>query len=447
MNSGKARPSGFGISELRRIVRGRGSYLFDSAGTRYIDGSGGPAVFSVGHAHPEVNAAIAKQMDEIAYAYRYLFTSTALEALTDIVLRACGGEFSDIVYTCDGSEAVESALKIALQHFAARGLMKKRRFIARQRSWHGNTLGALSISGFAARRRAFEGSLLEVAFVSAANEYRLPDGVSRDNLVDFLATELERTIISLGPETVAAFVFEPIVGAAGGVVPAPEGYAKAIQSVCRKYDVLLIADEVMCGSGRSGTWRALEYDDVTPDIMSFAKGLAGGYIPLGATVCTGEVAGPILNTHGAFMTGHTFTGHTAACAAGLAVQRIIERDRLLDRVRIAGAAFQAAIRDALSGFDEVGDIRGRGFFVGVEIVRDRKTRDPFAPERAMSFDIGRRAFQAGLICYPCSGNVDGTAGDTIILAPPYNASDVELEEIVTKLALAVESALAAGPSG
>jgi adenosylmethionine-8-amino-7-oxononanoate aminotransferase len=441
MSAGKSKPSGFGISELRRIVRGSGSYLFDSTGMRYVDGSGGPAVFSVGHAHPEVNAAITKQLGEIAYAYRYLFTSSALEGLTEIVLRACGGEFSHIVYSCDGSEAVESALKIALQHFAARGLMKKRRFIARHRSWHGNTLGALSVSGFAERRRAFEGSLLEVAFVSAANEYRLPEGVSRDNLVHHLAAELEARIVSLGPETVAAFVFEPIVGAAGGVVPAPEGYAKAIQSVCRKYDVLLIADEVMCGSGRSGTWRALEYDGVTPDIMAIAKGLAGGYVPLGATLCTAPVSAPILSAHGAFMTGHTFTGHTAACAAGLAVQQIIERDRLLERVHIAGGAFQAAVRDALSKFDEIGDVRGRGFFVGVEIVRDRKTRDPFPSERAMSFDIGRRAFQAGLICYPCSGNVDGSAGDTIILAPPYNANDAELEEIVTKLASAVDSAL------
>ena len=439
----KNRPSGFGIEKLPRIVRGKGSYLFDEAGKRYIDGSGGPAVFCVGHAHPEVNAAITRQLNEIAYAYRYLFTSSALESLTETVLRLCGGHFQDIVYTGSGSEAVESALKIALQHFAARGLMTKRRFIARRRSWHGNTLGALSISGFAQRRRAFEGSLLDVTFVSAANAYRTPDGVSSEDLVGHLAAELEQTIVSLGPQCVAGFVFEPIVGAAGGVVPAPPGYAQAIQAVCRKYDVLTIADEVMCGSGRSGTWRALEHDEVVPDIMCIAKGLAGGYIPLAATLVTPRVASPIHSEHGAYMTGHTFTGHTAACAAGLAVQHVIERDRLLDRVRTVGATFQETIRRSLSGFDEVGDVRGRGYFIGIELVRDRRTRAPFSAERALSFDIGTRAFADGLICYPCSGNVDGTTGDTLIIAPPYNASDGELEEIVAKLVRAVGAALSA----
>jgi adenosylmethionine-8-amino-7-oxononanoate aminotransferase len=437
----KNRPSGFGIEKLPRIVRGRGSYLFDAAGNRYLDGSGGPAVFCLGHAHPEVNAAIAQQMHEIAYAYRYLFTSSALDGLTETVLRLCGGRFQDIVYTGSGSEAVESALKIALQHFDARGLRTKRRFIARRRSWHGNTLGALSVSDFAQRRRAFEGSLLDVTFVSAANAYRMPDGVSGEDLAGHLAAELEHTIVSLGPQCVAAFIFEPIVGAAGGVVPAPDGYAQAIQAVCRKYDVLLIADEVMCGSGRSGTWCALEHEGVVPDIMCIAKGLAGGYIPLGATLVTAPVAAPIHSEHGAYMTGHTFTGHTAACAAGLAVQSIVQRDHLLERVRTVGATFQETIRRSLSRFDEVGDVRGRGFFIGIELVRDRQTRLPFSPDRALSLDVGARAFADGLICYPCSGNVDGTAGDTIIIAPPYNASDGELEEIVTKFARAVDAAL------
>jgi adenosylmethionine-8-amino-7-oxononanoate aminotransferase len=269
----------------------------------------------------------------------------------------------------------------------------------------------------------------------------MPDGISHEELAAHLAAELEHSILSLGPQNVAAFIFEPVVGAAGGVVPAPDGYAQAIAAVCRKYDVLLIADEVMCGSGRTGTWRALEHDGIVPDIMSIAKGLAGGYIPLGATLVTARVAAPIHSEHGAYMTGHTFTGHTAACAAGLAVQNIIQRDRLLDRVRTVGAAFQETLRRALSTFDEVGDVRGRGFFIGIELVRDRKTKMPFSPERALSFDIGTRAFADGLICYPCSGNVDGAAGDTIIIAPPYNALDVELEEIVAKFTRAVDGAL------
>jgi adenosylmethionine-8-amino-7-oxononanoate aminotransferase len=433
--------SGFGLEDLPRIARGKGSYLYDESGKAYLDGSGGPAVFCLGHAHPEVNAAIVDQLDALAYAYRYLFTSTALESLTELVKRVSGNCFRDVLYSGDGSEAMESALKVALQYFTARGLMKKRRFIARERSWHGNTLGALSVSGFAARRRAFEGSLLDVAFVSAANVYRPAGGSSPEHLVAHLAGELEQKILSLGPDTVAAFIFEPIVGAAGGVVPAPPGYVAAIHAVCRKYDMLLIADEVMCGAGRSGTWRATEHDGVVPDIMSIAKGLAGGYIPLGATLVAPQVSTAILAEHGAYMTGHTFSGHTAACAAALAVQRIIEREGLLARVRTTGASFQEAVRRSLSRFDEVGDVRGRGFFIGVELVRDRKTRAPFAPERGLSYDVGQRAFADGLICYPCSGNVDGVAGDTIILAPPYNATDAELDEITTKLTRAVAGAL------
>ena len=433
--------SGFGLEDLPRISSGKGSYLFDVSGKPYLDGSGGPAVFCLGHAHPEVNAAIIDQLESVACAYRYLFTSAALESLTELVKRISGNCFQDVLYSSDGSEAVESALKVALQYFSACGLDKKRRFIARERSWHGNTLGALSVSGFAARRRAFEGSLLDVAFVSAANPYRPAGGCAPDHLVSFLAGELEQTIVSLGPETVAAFIFEPIVGAAGGVVPAPAGYAAAIQAVCRKYDVLLIADEVMCGAGRSGTWRATEYDGVIPDIMSIAKGLAGGYIPLGATLVAPGVSARILSEHGAYLTGHTFSGHTAACAAGLAVQRIIERDGLLARVRDTGAAFQESVRASLARFDEVGDVRGRGYFIGIELVRDRLTRAPFAPDRRLSYAVGQRAFADGLICYPCSGNVDGVAGDTIILAPPYNASDAELEQITVKLTRAIEGAL------
>ena len=221
--------SGFGSERLPRISHGKGSYVYDQAGKAYLDGSGGPAVFCLGHAHPEVNSAIHAQLDSIAYAYRYLFTSSALESLSEAVLRLSGGCFKDVLYSADGSEAVESALKVALQYFAARGLPKKRRFIARHRSWHGNTLGALSVSGFAARRRAFEGSLLDVIFVSAANAYRPPQDCEPGALVAYLAAELEQAILEAGPETVAAFIYEPIVGAAGGVVPAPPGYAAAVR--------------------------------------------------------------------------------------------------------------------------------------------------------------------------------------------------------------------------
>jgi adenosylmethionine-8-amino-7-oxononanoate aminotransferase len=431
------------MEALPRIARGAGSYLYDEAGRRYLDGSGGPAAFSIGHGNAEVNAAIAAQLARVACAYRYLFGSEPLEELTRLLLSLCGSGFAHVLFSGSGSEAMESALKVALQYWDARGLTRKKHFIARERSYHGNTLGALSVSGFAERRRPFEGSLLEVSFVSAANTYRPLRGLAGAALVQALAGELEARILAVGPERVAAFVFEPVVGAAGGAVPAPEGYVRAIQAVCARHGVLVIADEVMCGAGRCGTWRALEQEGVTPDIMAVGKGLAGGYIPLAATVVAGELGDAILERHGAFLTGHTYSGHTTACAAALAVQRLIVRESLVRRVRERGAALLAQLREALDQFAEVGDVRGRGYLIGVEFVRDRVTRAPLPAERAFSQALGRRAFEDGLIVYPCAGHVGGTAGDTIIVAPPYNASDAELDELIERLTRAIGRTLAA----
>jgi adenosylmethionine-8-amino-7-oxononanoate aminotransferase len=436
------RAIGWGMEALPRIVRGAGSYVYDADGRQYLDGSGGPAAFSIGHGNREVNAAIAAQLDKVACGYRYLFTSDALEELTSLLLARCGPQFAHIVYSSSGSEAVESAMKLALQYWDARGLPKKR-FVARERSYHGNTLGALSASGFLERRRPFEGSLLDVSFVSAANTYRPLRGVPASELVAALAEELDARIKALGSEHVAAFIFEPVVGAAGGVVPAPPGYAKAVRAVCDRHDVLVISDEVMCGAGRCGTWRALEHDGIVPDIMAVGKGLAGGYIPLAATILRKELGDTILSEQGSFLTGHTYSGHTAACAAGLAVQRIIERDSLVSRVRIRGEALRRDLRAALNRFDEVGDVRGRGYLIGIELVRDRATKEPFPAERAVSHTIGRRAFEDGLICYPCAGHVGGVLGDTIIVAPPYNAREGELSELIEKLVGAVARTLAA----
>ena len=434
--------SSYGVDRLPKIAYARGSYLFDVDGKRYLDGSGGPAVYCLGHAHPEVNEALAEQNAKIAHAYRYLFSSDACDELTDIITDRTGGNFSKIVFVSSGSEAVESCLKIALQYHAARGEMSRRRFISRRRSWHGNTLGALSVSDFKVRRDSFEGSLLDVSFVSSANAYRPPEGVSADQLVPHLAAELEAEILRVGPENVAAFIFEPVVGAAGGVVPAPAGYAKAIEAVCRRHGVLIIGDEVMCGSGRVGTWRALEHDGLVPDIMSIAKGLGGGYVPLGAALFSDHVHETLVGAHGGAQTGHTFTGHTAACAAAVAVQKIVKRDNLLEHVLARGARLQQELRAALADVAEVGDIRGRGYFIGMEIVANPGTKVPFAANLKVHADIGRRAFDAGLICYPCTGNVGGVAGDTVIIAPPYNASEEELGEIVSTLTRSVKDAVA-----
>jgi adenosylmethionine-8-amino-7-oxononanoate aminotransferase len=423
----------FGEGALPKIAWGKGSCVYDTTGKRYLDGSGGPAVFCLGHGNEEVNDAIKAQLDRVAHGYRYAFTSDPLEELTEIVAGNSGGGLNRMVFVSGGSEAVESCLKLALQYHSARGETTRRRFISRQRSWHGNTLGALAISGFRDRRLPFEGALTEASFLSTVNEYRPPKGVKPEDVATYCADELEREILRQGPEHIAAFVFEPVVGAAGGALPAPAGYAKRIREVCDRYGVLMIADEVMCGAGRCGTWRALEHDGVEPDIMSVAKGLAGGYMPLGVAVYHERVAGPLLERYGAPLTGHTFTGHPAACAAGVAVQKIGARDRLVARVAREGAKLKQVLQDRLGSRDYVGNIRGRGFFLGIELVADKATKEPFDPALQLNIKVRDRTFANGLICYPTGGNVDGIRGDQIILAPPYNATESELAEIVDLL--------------
>ena len=429
--------------DLPKVAWAKGAYVHDVDGKQYIDGSGGPAVYCIGHSNTEVNDAIKDQLDRIAHGYRYNFSSDAMEELTEIIRRRCGGTMNNMIYVTGGSEAVESCLKLALQYHAARGEMSRRRFIARERSWHGNTLGALSVSGFLERKRAFEGSLLEVSRLSPVNAYRPIAGSTPETVGEAGAKELEDEILRVGPENVCAFIFEPVVGAAGGCVPAPKGYAKRVREICDKYGVIMISDEVMCGAGRTGTWRALEQDGVEPDIMSVAKGLAAGYLPLGAAIYNDKVADAIHGTHGAPMTGHTFTAHTACCAAGVAVQKIVERDRLVERVHKMEGALRNTLAEATKDIEAVGDIRGRGFFQALELVADRKTKAPFPAERKLFMKIRQKAFDNGLICYPVGGNVDGVNGDVIIIAPPYNVTDTELDEIAQKTALSIAQVLKA----
>lgn len=428
---------------LPKVARAKGAYIWDASGKQYIDGSGGPAVYCLGHTNAEVNRAICDQLDRIAHGYRYNFTADALEELTEIIRDRTGRTMAEMVFVTGGSEAVESCLKIALQYHHAKGDFARKTFISRDRSWHGNTLGALGLSGFAERTQAFEGAFLPSIKIPPANAYRPLPGATEATAGAAAAAALEDAILRAGPETIAGFVFEPVVGAAGGCVPAPPGYAQAVRDICTRHGVLMIADEVMCGAGRCGTWRALDHDGVVPDIMSVAKGLAGGYLPLGAALCTAPVWEVIREADGAFATGHTFTAHTAACAAGVAVQKIIAREGLVERVAANGPRLKDWLGDALSGVDAIGDIRGRGHFIALELVADRGTKRPFDPDLRLFLKIRAQALENGLICYPVGGNVDGRAGDIVIFAPPYNATDAELTEIVDKGAASVREVLQA----
>ncbi|GAB1363329.1 aspartate aminotransferase family protein [Rhodobacter sp.] len=428
---------------LPKVVRAKGAYLWDTSGKQYIDGSGGPAVYCIGHSNEEVNRAICDQLDRIAHGYRYNFSTDALEELTEIIQARCGGTLREMVYLTGGSEAVESCMKIALQYQTAIGQKSRRVFISRERSWHGNTLGVLGLSGFVERTEAYEGAFIPSVKIPAANEYRPIAGATAKTAGAAAAAELEAAILRIGAEKVCAFVFEPVVGAAGGCVPAPPGYAKAIREICTRHGVLMISDEVMSGAGRCGTWRALEHDGVEPDIMSVAKGLAGGYQPLGAAICTTAVWEAIRAKDGAFGTGHTFTGHTAACAAGVAVQKIVAREGLVEKVAANGPRLKAWLADALGDLDALGDIRGRGHFIAVELVADRVSKTPYPKDLQLYMKIRAQAMENGLICYPVGGNVDGHRGDIVIFAPPYNCTDNELTEIIDKGAGSIRQVLQA----
>jgi adenosylmethionine-8-amino-7-oxononanoate aminotransferase len=437
MNSSALPPNIHFTGHLPKVVSAKGCYLIDVDGKRYIDGSGGPAVYSIGHGNVEVNEAIKRQLDSIAHGYRYNFTTDALEELTEIIANRCGGTLRNMVFVTGGSEAVESCLKIALQYHYVLGDLSRRKFIARDRSWHGNTLGALGVSSFLERRRAFEGAFVDAIRISPANTYRPIAGATAETAGETCAKELEDAILKNGASNIAAFIFEPVVGAAGGCVSAPAGYAKRVREICDRHGILMIADEVMCGAGRTGHWRALERDGVEPDIMSVAKGLAAGYLPLGAAVYSDKVQ-DVINVP---QTGHTFTGHTACCAAGVAVQNIVSREKLVERVLSNEGKFKGMMTDALASIEAIGDIRGRGYFMAAELVQDPSTKRPYPAELKLFMHIRQQALDNGLICYPVGGNVDGVSGDIVILAPPYNATNAELTEIVDKFALSIRQVL------
>lgn len=433
-----------GLGErLPKVSHGRGCEVFDETGRRHLDGSGGPALFSLGHAHPEVVEAITRQLSRIQFGYTTTFTSDAIDGLAEAIAELSGPALCRTSFVSGGSEAVETCLKVALQYHVARGEPGRTRFISRRQSWHGYTLGALAVSGHLARRRPYETVLPPVSFVSPANAYRPPPGCDPARLTGFLADELEAEILRVGPGRVAAFLFEPVVGATGGAVPAPEGYAKAVRAICDRYGVLMIADEVMCGIGRCGTFRALGHDGVSPDLMPIAKGLGGGYVPLGAAVYTREIHETIAGRLGTVASVHTYSGHTLACAAGLAVLDVIRRERLVEACARQGERLLAGLRRRLGQHAHVGDIRGRGLFAAVEFVADRATKRPFDPGLRLHDRVRRACLARGLICYPSGGTVDGISGDHALLSPPYIATDAEIDEIVELLALGFDDALGA----
>jgi hypothetical protein len=430
-------------ADLPRARKGDGIYIIDADGKRYLDASGGAAVSCLGHSDPDVIRAIKDQAETLPFAHTAFFTSDAAEDLADHLIKKAPEGIGMVYFMSGGSEAVEAALKMARQYFLETGEPERTRFIARRQSYHGNTLGALSVGGNVWRRRPFEAMLMETSHISPCYAYRgqLADETEQE-YGHRVADELEAEIQRLGPGTVAAFVAETVVGATLGVVPPVEGYFKRIREICDRHGVLLILDEVMCGMGRTGTAFACEQDGIAPDIVCVAKGLGAGYQPIGAALVSDKVFQAFESGSGFFQHGHTYMGHPTACAAALAVQRKIETRDLLANVRKQGETLDRFLQDRLGNHAHVGDIRGRGLFRGIELVADRATKEPFDPARMVHAGVKKHAMDLGLICYPGGGTADGIKGDHILLAPPFIIEEAQVEELVDLLGAAIDAALA-----
>jgi adenosylmethionine-8-amino-7-oxononanoate aminotransferase len=426
-----------------KAIGGEGVWLIGEDGRRILDASGGAAVSCLGHQHPRVLEALSRQASKLAYAHTSFFSSEPAEALADKLVGHEPGGLGYAYLVSGGSEAIEAGIKLARQYFIEIGQPQRRHFIARRQSYHGNTLGALAAGGNAWRREPYA-PLLSSAFshVTPAFAYHEKrDSESEADFVGRLAAELEAEFQRLGPENVAAFIAEPVVGATAGCVPAPEGYFRAVREICDRHGALLILDEVMCGMGRTGTLHAWEQEGIAPDIQTIAKGLGGGYQPIGAMLASGRIVDAIRDGSGAFQHGHTYLAHPLACAAALEVQRVIEDEQLLDRVKTLGAQLERRLTERFGNHRHVGDIRGRGLFQAIELVADRATRAPFDPALKLNQRVKAVAFEGGLGCYPAGGCMDGRSGDHVLLAPPYIATSDDIDMIVDRLGQAVDLAL------
>ncbi|RUX20942.1 aspartate aminotransferase family protein, partial [Mesorhizobium sp. M2A.F.Ca.ET.037.01.1.1] len=407
-----------------------------------IDASGGAAVSCLGHGHPDVIAAMHRQADTLAYAHTSFFTSDVAEALADRLVADAPAGISHAYFVSGGSEAVEAALKMARQYFVEIGQPQRRNIIARKQSYHGNTLGALATGGNEWRRAQFRPLLIETHHIDPCFAYRFQEtGETDQDYAARAAQALENKLIELGPETVMAFVAETVVGATAGAVPPVADYFRRIREICDRYGVLLILDEVMCGMGRTGTLHACEQDGVAPDLMTIAKGLGGGYQPIGAVLLSRKIFDAFANGSGLFQHGHTYICHPMACAAALAVQDVIARDRLLDNVKTMGAHLACRLGERFGNHPHIGDIRGRGLFMGIELVEDRSTKQPFDPKRKLHARIKKAAMANGLLVYPMGGTIDGASGDHVLLAPPFICDVAAIDAIVERLGDAIGQAL------
>ncbi|KAH0551231.1 hypothetical protein GP486_007462 [Trichoglossum hirsutum] len=427
-----------------KVVRASGNYLTLSNGQVVLDATGGAAVSCIGHGSQRVKNAIAAQLDETAYCHSLFFTSSGAEGLARVLVDSTHGEMAKAFIVSSGSEAMEAAMKLARQYYLeiSPAQPQRTRFIARNESYHGTTLGALSMSGHRARRAKFEPMLLDnVSRVSACNTYRGMRGSETvEDYVARLSQELDDEFQRVGPDTVCAFVAEPVVGAALGCVPSPPGYFKAMKAICKKYGALLIMDEVMCGMGRCGTFHAWEHEGMVPDIQTIGKGLGGGYAPIAAILMNHRVLDGLDKGSGSFVHGQTYQGHPVSCAAALEVQKIIREESLVENVRVMGDYLSSSLKARIGNHPNVGDIRGRGLFWGIEFVKCKASREPFPAAAKIANTISTRAIDPkySMTTYPGTGTADGYVGDHVLLAPAYNVTHDIIDKIVDTMGAVIE---------
>ena len=420
--------------DLPNAIRGEGCYIIDENDKWYLDASGGAAVSCLGHSDKTVQKAIIEQTKKLSFAHTSFFTSEPAELLANLLAKHSPEGLDKVYFVSSGSEAVESSLKLARQYFVEIGNPEKHKVISRRQSYHGNTLGALAAGGNVSRRTFFEKLLFETSLISPCYPYR--HQTQDETELEYglrVANELEEEIINLGPENVMAFIAETVGGATAGALTPVIGYFKRIREICNKYNILLILDEVMCGMGRTGSLFACEDEEIIPDILTVAKGLGAGYQPIGAMICQNFIYDAIANGSGFFQHGHTYLGHPVACAASFSVLSKLVNENFPSQVREKGQYLQKNLELHLGQNQFVGDIRGRGLFRGIELVKNRSTKEPFPKNLNIAGKIKKQALDIGLICYPMQGTVDGSKGDHILIAPPFIINENQINEISTKL--------------
>jgi len=419
------------------ISHGEGIYLYDTNGKRYIDGSGGAAVVNIGHGVKEITEAMLKQAGKVSFAHGSQFTSEAAMAFAERIVSLAPEGLTKVYFVSGGSEAIETAVKMARQYHVDRGKPEKYKVISRWTSYHGNTLGALTLSGHTGRRRYYMPLIQHTPHIAPAYCYRCPFDLEPDSCSLECAEDLERTILYEGPDSVSAFLAESIVGATAGALVPRDGYFQRIREICDRYDILLIVDEVMSGIGRTGKNFGIDHWNVVPDLIVSAKGLASGYNPIACTIAKEEIHRTIKETSGAFVHGHTYCQNPLSCAVGLAVLSYIEENQLIARCAQMGEY----LLDRLQILREqkiVGDVRGKGLFAGVEYVRNKATKETFDPGMKVNTLIANKAFDKGLIIYPGGGGADGIRGDHSLIAPPFIITEDQLDELVVLLEETIE---------